>query len=191
MQKFIFAIEKKVLLPRLYPMNWKIENIFVLHVNQSIQIIFFFFMLKISNNCQHLGNFMNCICNWKFRRKQIQNYCINIIAVSQHFTSVKFLGSTRYTFAYQAKLGVNYLLTTQVETFAGLRYFGIHSNKFESIIPRSRYQWVKNIILLMKLHALSSLLQLLHSKLTYIWLQVWVNLSFMILNSWYDWTRIC
>ncbi|QOD38307.1 P44/Msp2 family outer membrane protein [Candidatus Wolbachia massiliensis] len=50
-------------------------------------------------------------------------------------TKVKFLGRTRYAFAYQAKLGVNYQLTTQVQASAGLRYFGILGNVFKDIIP--------------------------------------------------------
>ncbi|WP_395463646.1 P44/Msp2 family outer membrane protein [Wolbachia endosymbiont of Cantharis cryptica] len=57
------------------------------------------------------------------------------IGVGGGLTKVKFLGRTRYAFAYQAKLGVNYPLTTQTQVFAGLRYFGILGNEFKGIVP--------------------------------------------------------
>lgn len=50
-------------------------------------------------------------------------------------TKVKFLRRTRYALAYQAKLGISYLLTRQTQTFAGLRYFGILGNQFKDIVP--------------------------------------------------------
>ncbi len=57
------------------------------------------------------------------------------IGVGAGVTKVKFLGKTRYALAYQAKLGVNYPLTTQIQAFAGLRYFGILDNQFKDIVP--------------------------------------------------------
>ncbi|MDR2832035.1 MAG: P44/Msp2 family outer membrane protein [Rickettsiales bacterium] len=57
------------------------------------------------------------------------------VGVGAGVTKVKFLGKTRYAFAYQAKLGVNYQLTTQTQAFAGLRYFGILGNQFKNIVP--------------------------------------------------------
>lgn len=50
-------------------------------------------------------------------------------------TKVKFLGRTRYAPAYQAKLGVSYLLTTQIQAFAGLHYFRILGDQFKDIVP--------------------------------------------------------
>ncbi|BDG75773.1 MULTISPECIES: P44/Msp2 family outer membrane protein [Wolbachia] len=61
--------------------------------------------------------------------------CIPYFGVGAGVTKVKFLGKTRYALAYQAKLGVNYPLTTNTQAFAGLRYFGILGNEFKGILP--------------------------------------------------------
>ncbi|MDG7052581.1 MAG: P44/Msp2 family outer membrane protein [Wolbachia endosymbiont of Alcedoecus sp.] len=68
---------------------------------------------------------------YDFSRKPFTPY----ISIGGGLTKVKFLGRTRYAFAYQTKLGANYQLTTQMQAFAGLRYFGILGNQFENIVP--------------------------------------------------------
>ncbi|WP_255324076.1 P44/Msp2 family outer membrane protein [Wolbachia endosymbiont of Culex quinquefasciatus] len=60
---------------------------------------------------------------------------LQYFGVGAGVTKVKFLGKTRYALAYQAKLGVNYPLTTNTQAFAGLRYFGILGNEFKGILP--------------------------------------------------------
>ncbi|MGL9731639.1 MAG: P44/Msp2 family outer membrane protein [Wolbachia sp.] len=57
------------------------------------------------------------------------------VSIGSELTKVKFLGRTRYAFAYQTKLDINYQFAPQVKTFASLRYFGILGNQFENIVP--------------------------------------------------------
>lgn len=57
------------------------------------------------------------------------------VGIGAGVAKVKFLGKTRYALAYQAKFGVNYPLTTQIQAFAGLRYFGVLCNQFKNVVP--------------------------------------------------------
>ncbi|WP_168463929.1 P44/Msp2 family outer membrane protein [Wolbachia endosymbiont of Ctenocephalides felis wCfeT] len=57
------------------------------------------------------------------------------VGIGVGLSKIKFLGKTKYAPAYQAKLGVNYLLTEQTQAFAGLRYFGILDDEFEGVVP--------------------------------------------------------
>ncbi|WCR57685.1 P44/Msp2 family outer membrane protein [Wolbachia endosymbiont of Ctenocephalides felis wCfeJ] len=70
---------------------------------------------------------------YDFNKEEMQ--LVPYVGVGGGLTKVKFLGRTRYAFAYQAKLGANYQLTAQVQAFAGLRYFGILGNEFKDIVP--------------------------------------------------------
>ncbi|WP_250778306.1 P44/Msp2 family outer membrane protein [Wolbachia pipientis] len=105
--------------------------------------------VDIKNTCENIDASVKFRAAFKMRNEGFDNSArlVNVyydfggksftpyISIGGGLTKVKFLGRTRYAFAYQTKLGVNYQLTTQVQAFAGLRYFGILGNQFENIVP--------------------------------------------------------
>ncbi|XGA08024.1 MAG: P44/Msp2 family outer membrane protein [Wolbachia endosymbiont of Xenopsylla cheopis] len=68
----------------------------------------------------------------------INSYLTPYISGGLGFTKTKFLGKSNYVPAYQLKLGVSYRLAEKAQIFADLRYFGILSDEFSSILPTTK-----------------------------------------------------
>ncbi|MFP3036253.1 MAG: P44/Msp2 family outer membrane protein [Wolbachia sp.] len=105
--------------------------------------------VDIKNTCENIGASVKFRAAFKMSNEGFDNSArlVNVyynfggesltpyVSIGGGVTKVRFLGRTRYAFAYQTKLGINYQLATQVQAFAGLRYLGILGDQFEKIVP--------------------------------------------------------